>query len=71
VPSIPVVSPSAFDDVRTAALRIMDRRYDLIHQIRREPVKSMGLAFGAGLFVGLIAAVAMPTCRHPGAAAVK
>ncbi|HZR25368.1 MAG TPA: hypothetical protein VFA59_17360 [Vicinamibacterales bacterium] len=38
--------------IRHRALDVFDRRYDLIHQIRREPVKAIGIVFGAGLLVG-------------------
>ncbi len=62
-------SVSACDEVRTKALQFIDRRYELIHQIRREPVKSIGLAFSAGLVVGLMAALAIPTCHRAGAEA--
>lgn len=49
---------SVMNDVRHRAFDLIDRRYDLIHQIRREPMKAMGIVFGAGVLLGAIAGLA-------------
>jgi ElaB/YqjD/DUF883 family membrane-anchored ribosome-binding protein len=45
---------------------VTDRRYELAHQVRREPFKALGLAFGTGILLGAVtAAVCVTVCRPP------
>jgi hypothetical protein len=52
------IADDALRVARHRALDLLDRRYDLIHQIRREPIKAVGYVFGAGVLVGAIAGAA-------------
>lgn len=45
--------------IKTARRRVQDladRRHELAHQVRREPLKAIGIAFGAGLLLGTVTA---------------
>ena len=45
---------------------LADRRYELAHQVRREPFKAVGFAFGTGIVLGAAAAFVCATaCRAP------
>jgi hypothetical protein len=35
-----------------------DHQYDLIHQIRRLPLKAIGIMFGAGVLIGVVGGMA-------------
>ena len=52
-------SNDALKTVRRRAEALADKRHDVIHQIRRSPVKAVGIAFGAGTLVGVVAMMAM------------
>ncbi len=50
--------------IKTARRRVQelaDRRYEFAHQVRREPLKAIGIAFGAGM---LLSAVTAGLCRR-------
>jgi ElaB/YqjD/DUF883 family membrane-anchored ribosome-binding protein len=55
--------------IKTVKRRVQnfaDLRYELAHQVRREPFKSVGIAFGAGILFGAVAAaVCGSVCRVP------
>jgi ElaB/YqjD/DUF883 family membrane-anchored ribosome-binding protein len=34
---------------------VADRRHDLVHQVRREPLQAIGIAFGIGALLGGVA----------------
>lgn len=40
--------------VRQARRGLDDARDDVAHRIKQEPMKAVGVAFGAGLFVGVV-----------------
>ena len=45
---------------------LADLRYELAHEVRREPFKAVGLAFGTGILFGAVtAAVCAAACRAP------
>jgi ElaB/YqjD/DUF883 family membrane-anchored ribosome-binding protein len=45
---------------------VSDWRYELAHQVRREPFKALGLAFGTGILLGAVtAAVCVNVCGAP------
>ena len=45
---------------------LADRRHELAHQVRREPFKAIGLAFGTGILLGAVTgAVCATACRAP------
>lgn len=52
------IANNAAKVVRHRALDFLDRRYNLIHQIRREPMKAIGIVFGAGVLIGAVAGLA-------------
>lgn len=47
-------SKQAFKTVRRQAQSLVDRRYDIEHKVRREPLRAIGITFGAGMILGVI-----------------
>jgi ElaB/YqjD/DUF883 family membrane-anchored ribosome-binding protein len=53
--------------IKTAKRRVQDladRRYEVAHRIRQQPFKAIGMAFGAGVFLGVVTAVMSCTGRN-------
>ena len=44
---------------------LADLRYELAHEVRREPFKAVGLVFAAGILLGAVTAVCVAACRAP------
>jgi ElaB/YqjD/DUF883 family membrane-anchored ribosome-binding protein len=52
--------------IKTATRRVQelaDRRYEVAHRIRQQPFKAVGLAFGAGVLLGVVTAVVSCAAR--------
>jgi ElaB/YqjD/DUF883 family membrane-anchored ribosome-binding protein len=43
---------------------LADRRYEVAHRIRQEPLKAIGMAFGAGILLGAVTAVVWGTAAR-------
>ena len=55
-------SKQACKTVRRQAQGLVDMRYDVEHQIRREPLKAMGLTFGVGMILGVATGLVCHRC---------
>jgi hypothetical protein len=60
-------SKEAIKTAKRRAQDVLDRRYDVIHRVRRDPVKALALVFGAGIAVGAVAGVVFTRrgCHDP------
>lgn len=67
-------SKDAMKTIRHKAEDLQDLRYELVHQVRREPLKAIGIALGAGAVLGAAAAFACSvamSCRQRTTAPAK
>lgn len=48
----------AFKAARRRAQRVADLRDEALYRVKREPLKAVGLALGAGLVIGLVVGLA-------------
>jgi ElaB/YqjD/DUF883 family membrane-anchored ribosome-binding protein len=58
---------AARQTVKTVKRRLQDltdRRHEVAHQVRREPFKAIGIAFGAGVLLGAVTAVVYRAVRY-------
>ena len=46
-------SRAAFKTIKRHAQDLGDLRHEVVHRVRREPMKAVGIAFGAGLVTGI------------------
>lgn len=51
-------SKDAIKTIRHKAQDLDDLRYEVVHRVRREPVKAIGIAVGAGAVLGALATFA-------------
>lgn len=51
-------SKDAMKTIRHKAQDLEEMKYELVHQVRREPIKAVGIALGAGLLLGALTGVA-------------
>lgn len=51
-------SKDAIKTIRHKAQDLDDLRYEVVHRVRREPMKSIGIALGAGAVLGALTAFA-------------